>query len=164
MKLLKAYLFLTLVAVLCVASKAQERDHLTENEGDLVRLAQQIDQRTEVFLKAADRRILVLTNPNATQKKKEEELWGPLPKGTRLELLVDYKKILAELMEKLDAAHERSASDPLIPKALDKLKKDVARQIGELKALAPGITNKQEQNALLEAIEEAEAAAKGAVP
>jgi hypothetical protein len=164
MKLLKTCLYLSYVIFFCGVAKAQERDHLTENEADLVRLAQEIDQRTEVFLKAADRRILVLTNPNATQKKKEEELWGPLPKGTRLELLVDYKKIMSELMEKLDSAHERAASDPLIPKALDKLKKGVARQIGELKALAPGLTNKQEQNALLEAIEEAEAAAKGAVP
>jgi hypothetical protein len=141
-----------------------QRDHLTENEADLVRQWQEIEPRIEVFIKAADRRILVLTNPNATQKKKEEEIWGPLPTGSHVELMQDFKKILSEAMEKLDSAHERSASDPQVGKALDKLKKAATRQVGELKALAPGMSDKRDQTALLEAIEEAEAAAKGTLP
>ena len=63
-------------------AQSQKRDHLTEQEVDLVRENQELDKRIEVFIKAADRRLLVLTNPNATQKKKkEEEDWGPLPRG-----------------------------------------------------------------------------------
>ena len=155
---------LALAVTSTATQRPPQRDHLTENEADLVREWQEIEKRTEVFIKAADRRILVLTNPTATQKKKEEETWGPLPTGSKVELLQDFKNIIAETMEKLDAAHERSASDPQVAKALDKLKKAATRQIGELKALAPGMTDKREQRALLEAIDEAEAAAKGSLP
>src|SRR4030095_2275296 len=107
--------FILMAIALAVPSvarqKTAQRDHLTENEADLVRENQEIEKRIEVFIKAGDRRILVLTNPSATQKKKEEEVWGPLPTGSRTELLQDFKNILAEAMEKLDSAHQRSASD-----------------------------------------------------
>lgn len=155
--------FLSCIFLLVTSASAQERDHLTEGETDQVRVMQIIDQRLEVFIRAADRRLLVLANPNATQKKKEEEVWGPLPAGSRLELLVDYKKILAEAMEKLDDAAERNRSDPLLSKALDKFKAAATRQIVELKALAPKLTEKREQRALIEAIEEAEVASKGSL-
>lgn len=141
----------------------QMRDHLTEEEADRVREAQILDLRMDVFIFAADRRLLVLNNPNAVQKKKEEETWGPLPKGTRLELITDIKKIYAEAMEKIDDASERSKSDPILVKALDKLKKAAIRQIAEMKALQPTLTEKREINALLEAIEEAEVASKGSL-
>lgn len=140
------------------AQQAQ-RDHLTEGEADLVREMQIIDQRVEVFIRAADRRLLVLANPNAVQKKKEEERWGPLPKGTAVELLVDYRNILSEAMEKLDDANERK--DPLLVKALNKFKEAAARQIAEMKALAPKLADAREQRALAEAIGEAEIASKG---
>jgi hypothetical protein len=141
----------------------QTRDHLTEEEADRVREAQILDMRMDVFIFAADRRLLVLNNPNAVQKKKEEEIWGPLPKGTRLELITDIKKIYSEAMEKIDDASERSKSDPVLVKALDKLKKGALRQIAEMKALQPKLTEKREINALLEAIEEAEVASKGSL-
>jgi hypothetical protein len=141
----------------------QMRDHLTEEEADRVREAQILDLRMDVFIFTADRRLLVLNNPNAVQKKKEEELWGPLPKGTRLELITDIKKIYSEAMEKIDDASARSKSDPVLAKALDKLKKAAVRQIAEMKALQPKLTEKREVNALLEAIEEAEVASKGSL-
>ena len=59
-------LFLAL-SIAGAAAQKSKRDHLTENEGDQVRENQQIDQRIQVFIKAADRRLLVLTDPNATQ-------------------------------------------------------------------------------------------------
>ena len=141
----------------------QPRDHLTEEEADRVREAQVIDLRIDVFIMAADRRLLVLNNPNATQKKKEEELWGPLPKGTRLELINDLKKILTEAMEKIDDASERQKGSPLLTKALDKLKKAAVRQIADMRSLQPKLTDKREERALLEAIEEAEVASKGSL-
>jgi hypothetical protein len=143
--------------------EAQKRDHLTEQEVDLVREAQAIDQRIMVFIKVADRRLLVLATPNPTQKKKEEEIWGPLPTGTKLELLTDYKRILEEAEEKLDDAYERGAKNELIPKALSKFKEAVTRQIAQLRGLASQVTDPKEQRALAEAIEEAETVTKGSI-
>ncbi len=71
---------------------AQTRDHLTPQEVDLVKEAQILDQRIEVFVKAADRRLLVLTGvdaPTPKQLKKDSEKWGELPTGSRAELLGD---------------------------------------------------------------------------
>ncbi|MFN0107722.1 MAG: hypothetical protein ACKVZH_02630 [Blastocatellia bacterium] len=138
----------------------QKRDHLTEQEIELVRDVQEIDQRIEVFIKAADRRILVLTNPAATQKEKEEKVWGPLPTGTKAELLSDYKKILEEGEEKLDDLYERSPKNDLLRKALRKFKDAANRQIPQLRALAAQLTEKADQRALAEAIEEAETVTK----
>lgn len=142
------------------SAQSKKRDHLTEQEVDLVRDVQQIDQRIEVFIKAADRRILVLTTPNATQKKKEEETWGPLPTGTKLELLTDYKKILEEAEEKLDDFFSREPKSDLLKKALQKFKQAANKQIIQLRALAAQLTDKKEQRALAEAIEEAETVTK----
>lgn len=159
-------LFLTLflaALTLSTSAYAQQRDHLTEQEVDLVREFQEIDKRVEVFIKAAERRVLLLTNPGATQSKKEEEKWGPLPVGTKLELLIDYKRILEEAEEKMDDAYERMPKSEALAKALKKLKEAVLKQIPQLRALAPQITEKKEQNALLEAIEEAETITKGEI-
>ncbi len=155
-----------LATAVCVGTgvrAAQQRDHLTEGEADLVREMQIIDQRIDIFIQAADRRLLVLTNPSAVQKNKEEERWGPLPTGSRLELLIDFKKIFAEAMEKIDDAATRNRSDPLLNKALDKFKKAASRQITELRALTSKLNDKREERALLEAIEEAEVASKGSL-
>lgn len=144
-------------------ANAQKRDHLTEQEADWVREMQEIDKRVEVFVKAADRRLLLLTTPNAIQTKKEEEKWGPLPTGTKIELLQDYKHIYEEVMEKLDDAFERDKKNPLLPKALKKLKEAAEHQLSQLRALAPQMTSKKEQDALAEAMEEAETATKGTI-
>jgi hypothetical protein len=141
----------------------QQRDHLTEEEADLVREMQEIDLRTDIFVRAAERRLLVLTNPAAKQTKKEEEKWGPLPKGTKLELLQDYKAILEEAMEKLDDAYERDKKSTALPKALSKFKEGATHQLTQLRALAPQMTDKKEQRALEEAIEEAQTATKGEI-
>jgi hypothetical protein len=147
---------------LCLA-QSQRRDHLTEQEADLIRNFQEIDKRMEIFARAAERRLLVLANPNATQKKKEEEIWGPLPTGSKLELLQDYKRILEEAEEKLDDWYNRAGKDNLLPKALSRFKEAVTKQIAQLRALAPQFTDRREQRALLEAIEEAETVTKASM-
>lgn len=159
---LKLCLALVSSSVFFVASQAQteKRDHLTEQEVDLIREFQEIDKRTEVFIKAAERRLLVLADPNATQKKKEEETWGPLPRGTKLELLQDYKHILEEAEEKLDDWNNRGGNDKLLPKALSKFKEAATRHIAQLRAMTPQLTDKREQRALAEAIAEAEVVTK----
>jgi hypothetical protein len=45
--------------------------------------------------------------------------------------------------------------------ALDKLKKAAVRQIADMRALQPKLTDKREERTLLEAIEEAEVAIRG---
>ena len=92
------------------SAQSKKRDHLTEQEVDQVRENQEIDKRIEVFIKCAERRILVLTTPNATQKKKEEEVWGPLPTGTKAELLMDYKRILEEAIEEAETVTKADAN------------------------------------------------------
>ncbi|NOT64385.1 MAG: hypothetical protein HOP19_29555, partial [Acidobacteria bacterium] len=81
MKKQLGYVLFVWFGLLLSASFAQsvKRDHLTEKEVDLIREWQEIDKRIEIFTKAADRRLLLLQNPEATQTKKEEENWGPLP-------------------------------------------------------------------------------------
>ncbi len=155
-------LCMALISSFFVSAQAQteKRDHLTDQEADLVREYQEIDKRVEVFIKAAERRLLVLADPNYTQKKKEEETWGPLPKGTTLELLQDYKHILEEAEEKLDDWYSRGGTDKLLPKALNKFKEAATRHIPQLRALEPKLTDKREQRALAEAIEEAETVTK----
>ncbi|MBO0858313.1 MAG: hypothetical protein J2P21_07600 [Chloracidobacterium sp.] len=147
---------------LFVTTQAQKekRDHLTEQEAVQVQEYQEIDKRVEVFIKAAERRLLVLANPNATQKKKDEETWGPLPQGTKLELLQDYKHILEEAEEKLDDWNNHGEKDKLLPKALNKFKEAATQHITQLRALQPQLTDKNEQSALVEAIEEAEIVTK----
>jgi hypothetical protein len=143
-----------------VSSQDGRRDHLTEKEIDLVKGNQEIDMRTEVFMRAAERRIVVLIDPQATQKKKEEEIWGPLPKGSTLELLQDYKRILEELEEKLDDALNRDSRNPALEKAVKKAKESAASQLERLRGMATKLTDAREQRALREAIEEAQLVSK----
>jgi hypothetical protein len=156
-------LSLLLLAAFSITAQTQKRDHLTEQEVDLIREFQEIDKRVEIFLKAADRRLLLLANPDATQTKKEEEKWGPLPKGTRLELLQDYKRILEEAMEKIEDAYERDSSNKLLPKALSKFKEAATKHLAQLRPLESQLTARQERLALEAAIEEAEAVTKGSI-
>lgn len=158
---LLALIFACVLLAFGAQAQSQKRDHLTEQEVDLVREYQEIDKRIEIFIKAADRRLLVLGNPAAVQKKKEEEVWGPLPAGTKLELLTDYKRILEEAEEKLEDAYNSGSKNSLVPKALNKFKEAASRQIAQLRQFSAQLTDKREQRALAEAIEEAETVTKG---
>ncbi len=124
----RPFVLLVCALVCCVApARARQhahRDHLTPLEVDLVRDTQVLDKRTEVFIKAAERRLLLLTEPQAAQSKqiqKDKELWGDLPKGTRAELYSDLAGILNEAITNIDDAAARDENSPLLPKALRKL-------------------------------------------
>src|SRR3982750_4811338 len=78
---------------------AQTRDHLTPQEVDLVKEAQALDKRIDVFIKAAERRLIVINNSaaaNAKVLKKDSERWGELPTGSRAELVGDIARIFDE--------------------------------------------------------------------
>ena len=106
------------------------RDYLTPQEVDLVKDAQVLDKRIDVFIKAAERRFQVLgvqittiatTKQSQKQAQKEAELWGDLPKGTRVELITDIAGILDAAIENIDDVALRDEKNPLVPKALRRL-------------------------------------------
>jgi hypothetical protein len=116
----------------------QAREHLTEQEIELIKDAQLLDKRIDVFIKAADRRMLVLSGggPDTTtakQLKKDSETWGELPKGSRAELIGDIARIFDEAITNIDDVSSRDEKNPLIPKSLRKLAAAASRIVDLLK-------------------------------
>jgi hypothetical protein len=105
---------------------------------ELVKNAQVLDQRIDIFVKAAERRLLVLTGAAATsskQIKKDSEKWGELPAGTRAQLIADIAKILDEAITNIDDVSLRDEKNPQIPKALRKLAAETTRIFEQLKPM-----------------------------
>lgn len=124
---------------LCEASTIQSRDYLTPQEIDLVKEAQALDKRIDVFIKAAERRLMVINSSsaaNAKQLKKDSERWGELPTGSRAELVSDIARILDAAITNIDGVSERDERNPLIPKALRKLAGSVNTIMAQLKPLS----------------------------
>jgi len=145
MKLRFLFASLLVATPLLVSSPAaafQDREHLTPEEIDMVKDAQVLDKRIDVFIKAADRRLIVLTTgrdaTNAKQLKKDSETWGELPTGSRADLISDIAKIFDEAITNIDDVSMRDESNPLIPKALRKLSAAATRIVEQLK---PAETN-----------------------
>jgi acyl-CoA reductase-like NAD-dependent aldehyde dehydrogenase len=135
--------FLVLFAGLSLsqATPFQKRDHLTLQEVDLVKEAQLLDKRIDVFVKAAERRMMVITGATPTgadakQFKKDSERWGELPAGSRAELVSDIARILDEAITNIDDVSSRDERNPLIHKSLRKLAQSVNTIITRLKPLA----------------------------
>ncbi len=118
------------------AAASQAREHLTPQEIELVKDAQILDKRIDVFIKAADRRMLALSGTDATsakQLKKDSESWGDLPQGSRAELIGDIARIFDEAITNIDDVGSRDENNPLIPKALRKLAATASRIVEQLK-------------------------------
>jgi hypothetical protein len=132
-------LVLLLGSTIVSHAAAQARDHLTPQEVDLVKEAQALDKRIDVFIKAAERRLLVINGAasgNAKQLKKDSERWGELPTGSRAELVTDIARILDEAITNIDDVSARDERNPLIPKSLRKLAQAVNSIMAQLKPLA----------------------------
>lgn len=118
-------LLLFLAAILPTFALAPAaRDYLTPKEEERVKEAQILDKRIEVFIKAAERRLLVLTDRNAATSKqvqKELEKWGDLPTGTRVELIMDIANIFDASITNIDDVAMRDENNRLLPKALRRL-------------------------------------------
>jgi hypothetical protein len=134
-------ILLTIVLILALSSLAhafQTREHFTPEEIELVKDAQILDKRIDIFIKAADRRMLVL-NAGATeatttkQLKKDSETWGELPSGSRAELISDIAGIFDEAITNIDDVSSRDEKNPLIAKALRKLAAAASRIVEQLK-------------------------------
>jgi hypothetical protein len=137
-------LSVALLVLLASVSLAIQRDHLTEQEVDLVKEAQALDKRVEVFIKATDRRLIVLNGTqaaNAKLLKKDAELWGDLPAGSHAELIGDIARILDEAITNIDDVSSRDERNPLIAKALRRLGQattNIMTQVAPLKEKASG--------------------------
>lgn len=154
-----------LVAVVSLLSAAvsvravAKRDHLTPQEVEQVRAAQILDKRIEVFIKTAERRLSLLTDPNAAnnkQSQKDIEKWGEMPKGTRAELLSDLAGILDEAITNIDDVAARDAENRLLPKALRRLATAATNFINQLTPMRAQAKDENEREALEQALEYAQ--------
>ncbi len=151
-----------------LTANAQHRDFLTDSEVELIRDAQEIDRRIEVLVHAADRRFGVLKiDVNAPVAKKESELWGELPKGERLELLFDIKRLLQKAIDDIDNISERRDSailpDPeekhpktlaeLFPKAVRTLAAAATRYKPALQKELDATTDQMQRGPILDSLE-----------
>ena len=66
--------------------------------------------------------------------KKDSDLWGDLPTGTRAELIGDIARIFDEAITNIDDVDARDENNPLIPKALRKLAASASRIVEQLKS------------------------------
>lgn len=161
---MKLFLALLLSSVILLPSSAstldlQSRDHLTTQEQDLVKDTQVLDKRIEVFIKAAERRLLALQGVDATsakQLKKDAEKWGELPTGSRTELVHDIARILDEAITNIDDVSARDERNPLIPKALRKLAAEatiIVERLRPLQSQAKGAAEISSFESLMENVE-----------
>ncbi len=153
-------LFIIALITSVAANPFQRRDHLTPEEQELVKDAQLLDKRIEIFIKAADRRLIVLRggSDQATAKllKKDAEKWGELPSGARGELIRDVAKILDEAITNIDDVSAHDERNPLIAKALRKLAAETTRIVDQLKPLQAQAKDAAEIGSFEELIDNAE--------
>jgi hypothetical protein len=137
----EATFFALLLALLCpVLSFAQRSgEYLTKGEMDLVQDIRLIDNRTEVFLKVADRRLIALQGTEYKDPRFGNH-FGPLPTGSQVELLDDYRKTIEELEVKLDDEFERAGMSDAVIKALLFAEIEIDREIKVLESLQPRLT------------------------
>ncbi len=118
------------------SASAQTRDHLTDQETELVRYSQELDKRTDVFIRAINLRFAIINGtvvpPKPKKTNKDEPDWGEPPKGTRAELLGDIAGILDEAITNIDDVGRRDEKNPLLSRSLRKL---TAVSIGYLNQL-----------------------------
>jgi hypothetical protein len=131
------------------------RDYLTAKEQERVKEAQILDKRIEVFIKAAERRLLVLSGAQAASSKqvqKDSEKWGELPEGTRVELIMDIANILDAAITNIDDVALRDENNRLLPKALRKLAEAATRFQTQLSPMYEQSKEPQERAAIEQVI------------
>lgn len=116
-------------------SGQRKGEYLTEGEMNLVKEIRKIANRSDVFMRIAERRLTALADPAGPTGDTRFMKFGPLPTGTTDELLDDYRRAIDELMNKLDDEFERTGLTPDLKKALEATLEEVERQIGRLGAM-----------------------------
>lgn len=137
------------------AASIQRREHLTEQELEMVRDTQELDRRIALFVKIAERRIAAVTGAPAAQtmSAKDLEKWGELPKGTRAQQFSDLARILDEAINNIDDVAMRTPGSSLIPKAVKHLSEASARFLPQLTPLRANASGEGEREALEQALD-----------
>jgi hypothetical protein len=158
----KAALFVLPVLIITssLAAHAQRRDYLTDDEVEMVRDAQEIDQRIQVLTMAIDRRLMVLKIGGTDNTKKYSEKWGQPPTGSRLELLTDVKALLQKAVDDIDDASshesenaENKSTGILFPKAVRILAAAAERYRPALKSALDTAKDEREKGPILASID-----------
>ena len=128
-----------------VAPTAQ-REHLTPEEIEQVRVNQTLDLRTGVFVKAVERRLAAIADPKAAEKlsAKELEQWGAV-EGTRAQLLSDIDRIIEEAVTNIEDAAIHNEKSSLIPKSVRRLGEAAKAFLPQLTALGTSSTDEAER-------------------
>lgn len=150
-RLIARAVIVALSLLLAISVSGQQRDHLTDAETDLVRFYQEIDKRTDVFIKAADRRFAIINGaaqPATKKLVKDEPEWGDPPKGNRTELLGDIAGILDEAISNIDNVASRDAKNPLLPRSLRKLSTAANGYLNQLNLIKTKVTDPDEVAAI----------------
>jgi hypothetical protein len=154
--LLFAFVFISLQPhALSNIAPVQRREHLTEQEVEMVRDTQELDRRADLFVKIAERRLLVILRGPSAQvpSAKDLEKWGAVPEGTRAVLFNDLARIFDEAINNVDDVATRTPDSDLIPKAVRKLAGNAARFLPQLTGLRESATADGEREALEQAID-----------
>ena len=160
--LLASVAALFLLCCVSTTASAQRRDFVSDQEAELIRENQEIDRRIEVLTKFIDRRLAAAgIAGNQWKPQKEAELWGEEPKGTRLDLLYDTKRILQKAVDDIDdiASREGAAIEgnektgKLFPKAVRNLSSAATRFKPIFQAELAKATNEKEKGLLFDSIE-----------
>lgn len=150
-------LFIIVTPFVNHANARLTRDHLTQKEADMVRDTQELDKRISIFIKAAERRLQAVAEPNAARSPATDvETWGEL-KGTRADFLYDLSKILDEAITNIDDVSARDERNPLVPKAVRKLADECSRILTQLSPLRDKVEAGPERHSFEQALENAEA-------
>ena len=131
LKMKNLALIFIVVSVLVSAAAGQRRDFVTDEEAELIREAQEIDLRVDVLMKFIDRRLAAagIAGHKWSLPKRNAELWGPEPAGTRSQLLSDIRRILQKSIDDIDDIASRTSTaiegnevgGKLFPKAMRNL-------------------------------------------
>ncbi|HKP72887.1 MAG TPA: hypothetical protein VJT82_08120, partial [Pyrinomonadaceae bacterium] len=137
-----------------LAAQNRKREFLTPQEVEMVADTQELDKRSALFVKIAERRLLAITDPQAaaTQQAKDAAAWGELPKGTRADLLSDLARIFDEAIDNIDDVATRAPSSPTLHKSVKKLAEASSRFLSQLTPLRDK-TDDDEREALEQAID-----------
>ena len=138
-------LLLTLAPSHGTAAQLRKRDPLTPQEVEMVRDAQQLDARTELFVKIAGRRLAAVTGGEQLQSNAK---WGELPKGARADYIADLAAILDEAIENIDDTASRNPESPQLGKSVKKLAEAATRFLAQLTPLRQSIEDGPERESL----------------
>ena len=158
--------------------EAQRRDYLTDDEIEIVRDAQQIDQRITVLVHAADRRFAAIgvavpdsadsNDAKKDKKDKDSGKWGAAPTGTKTQLLDDVRRILQKAVDDIDNLATRQDSivvempdkkekpktyQQVFPKAVHILAAAARRYQPLLEKQAEEATDEREKGVVLQSLE-----------